>query len=274
MVEVDNPDFCIGQVADSGQCFRIKKLDSTTWQVLALGKLLKIKKINNIHVFDCSADEYEGTWHNYFDFDRDYGAIKDSVRKLHDPYLTKAVEYGFGIRILRQDIWETTVSFIISQRNSIRRIKNIIEKLCESYDGMFPGPDILAKHDEKFFRNFGLGYRAKYILDIARAADSGTFDMQHLKTLDLPAATAYLRRFNGIGEKVANCVALYSLHHLDAFPVDTWINRIIHGQYHGNFNIEHFCGHSGIVQQYMFFYQRSLQTTLLPNKRHSVRPSC
>jgi N-glycosylase/DNA lyase len=232
-----------------------------TWQAVALGSTLKIQQIGpNRFIFHCSKEEYQNTWMDYFDLRADYGQIKRAILAAAngDSFLTRAVDWGAGLRILKQDAWEVVVSFMISQRNSIPRIKNTVKKLCAPHGNTFPAPHVLAKHDEEFFKSIGLGYRAKYVLDIARAADSGDFDIEYLKQLDCKEAVAYAKRFNGVGEKVANCIALYGLHRLDAFPVDTWIARLIEGRYEGHFGTEKFSPYAGIVQQYMFFYRRSL----------------
>jgi N-glycosylase/DNA lyase len=242
VVEVKNHDFSIEQVANSGQCFRISKIDEkNVWKVVAFGRALKIQQMDEItHIFHCSLEEYEAIWADYFDFRRDYGEIKNSIRGANDPYLSAAIECGFGLRILRQDVWEVMVSFIISQRNSIPRIKNTIEKLCVPYGDTFPSPQILAKCGEKFFRGMGLGYRAKYLVEVARDVDSGTCDVEFLKTLSCKEAVKYLKHLDGVGEKVANCIALYGLHKLEAFPVDTWIRRIVEKQYGGASTQRHF----------------------------------
>ncbi|MDR1528060.1 MAG: hypothetical protein LBS22_00510 [Puniceicoccales bacterium] len=261
MIEVKNADFCIEQIANSGQCFRINRLGSADiWQVVAFGKVLAVHRVDRTtSVFHCSLEEFQSIWVDYFDLRRDYGMIKDLILMADDPFLRNAVAHGSGLRILYQDLWEVIVSFIISQRNNIPRIKSTIEKLCAPYAYAFPSPHILAQYAEKDFCNLGLGYRARYLMDIAENVETGIFDMEYLKTLSSGRAIAYLKNFNGIGEKVANCIALYGLHRLEAFPVDTWISRIIRNQYGENFNIKNFSPYAGVVQQYMFFYQRSLR---------------
>ncbi|MDR1488622.1 MAG: hypothetical protein LBI26_02690 [Holosporales bacterium] len=259
MVSVKIPDFCIEQIANSGQCFRVNKIGETLWQVVALGKVLQIEQTKDTCIFYCSLDEYEKIWIDYFDIERDYAEIKNSILKLNDQYLLRAVQYGSGLRMLRQDVWEVMVSFIISQRNSIPRIKNTIERLCALYGAIFPSADILAKYTTEDFEEIGLGYRAKYLVDIAKAVFSGKFDIKHLKMLDYKESIEYLKQVNGIGDKVANCIALFGLHKIEAFPRDVWINRIIEKQYNGEFDVNRFSKYAGIVQQYMFFYERSLR---------------
>ena len=254
-------NFSIAQIANSGQCFRINPLpcsDGNLWTVSALGKILQIKAIsNNEYIFNCSEEEYYNAWMDYFDLARDYGNIQQKILSFNDPFLSAAAIYGSGIRILKQDLWEVIISFIISQRNSIKRIQHILQKLCRPWDGIFPPPEALADYDEQKFTELGVGYRARYLTNIVRAANDGALDLNFLKTLDTPSAIDYLRQFHGIGTKVANCIVLYGLHHMDAFPIDIWMRRIIDKYYGGNFDYHKFSQYAGLVQQYMFFYERN-----------------
>lgn len=257
-------DFDIEQIANSGQCFRIREVSPSVWLVKALGHRLCITKINqNEYLFDCTEKEYKSVWIDYFDLRADYSLYKKIIQQTQDTYLTKAINYGSGIRILKQDLWETIITFIISQQNNISRIKNIIERICLPFDGTFPSPTLLKDYTEVDFKTLGLGYRARYIVDIVKAVLNGTFDLNYLTTLQTQDALRYLKKFDGIGPKVASCISLFSLHKIDAFPVDIWVKRIIETRYAGAFPIEKYAGFAGIVQQYMFFYERSLKHNLI-----------
>jgi N-glycosylase/DNA lyase len=240
----------------------MSEISPDVWQATAFGRRLRIRR-EEIHdfVFECSREEFDKIWFDYFDMQRDYSKIKENIRSVGDPYLTAAVDYGYGIRILKQDLWETAVTFIISQQNNIRRIKSIVERLCEPYGNQFPAPDRLAQYTENDFLALGLGYRAKYLKDIAEAVVSGDLDFHKLQKMNCADAICYLMRFLGIGNKVANCIALFGLHKIEAFPVDVWIKRIIDERYGGNFDVQRFSGYAGIVQQYMFFYQRGVSVS-------------
>lgn len=253
------PDFSISQIAHSGQCFRINEINqSKVWQVIAFGKLLKIQQQeNNIVYFDCSAEDFSEIWVDYFDLKRDYNKIKNIIFKLNDPYLIEAIKYGHGLRMLRQDLWEMIITSIITQQNNIPRIKSIIERLCAPYGLNFPSADILASFTEEHYKQLGLGYRAKYILDVARAVDNNQLNLNKLEKMTYKEAIKYLKQFPGIGDKVANCIALFGLHKTEAFPEDVWIKRIIKEQYGSKFDISYFQEYAGIVQQYMFFYERN-----------------
>ncbi len=254
------PDFCIEQIANSGQCFRITQESANLWKVMAFRQVLYIRCIKQgIYEFDCSPEDYRDIWENYFDLKRNYASIKKRILELDDPYLKMAVEYGFGIRVLKQDLWEVIISFMISQHNSIPKIRGIISKLCEPFDGVFPLPHWLRCYEEDDFAKLGLGYRSQYLSSLVRSVADGRFDLERLKKMQYPEAIEYLKKFKGIGDKVANCIALYGLHLMEAFPMDVWIKRVIQDKYNGFLDISKFDGYAGIVQQYMFCYERFLQ---------------
>ena len=251
-------DFDINQISKSGQCFRLERVGNSLWQLTAFGKRLKIQqRSSSEYEFDCSERDFRDIWFDYFDLGRDYSEIKQRIEKMNDPYLIAASEYGWGIRILRQEPWETIVTFLISQRNNIPRITGTIKRLCEQFNGKFPSPVMLKNYSEDDFKKIGMGYRAKFLVDIVKSSLNGELDIKYLKSLPTDEALRYLQQFNGIGPKVANCIALFSLHKIDAFPIDVWIQKIIDERYNGNFQFEKFKEFAGIVQQYMFFYERS-----------------
>ena len=257
-------DFDIEQIAKSGQCFRLERTGGNRWRLIAHKRKLNIcRRSHDEYEFDCSEKDFQDVWYNYFDFETDYSTIKDKIRATGDPFLIAATQYGWGLRILRQDLWETTVSFIISQRNNIPRITRIIKRLCGPFGGEFPSPTLLRTYSENDFKKLGLGYRSKYLVDIVKSALNGELDYQTFEDMNLAESLQYLQKFNGIGSKVANCIALFSLHKIEAFPIDVWIKRIIDEKYNGSFPMRQFEGFAGIVQQYMFFYERSQYARLL-----------
>ncbi len=249
-------DFNIEQIADSGQCFRMDKVADGKWRLRAFNRELEISQQQEEVRFDCSAEEFDEVWYDYFDMSRDYGAIKSAILATGDKYLSVAVKFGYGLRILRQDLWETLVSFIISQRNNIPKIKLTISKLCRG-SVKFPSATELAEFSDKELKSCGLGYRAKYIKDIAHNVCDGKFDLEKLKNLNYVQAIDYLKTQNGVGDKVANCIALFGLYKTEAFPIDVWIKRIIDTHYNGHFDASRFKDYAGIVQQYMFYYERA-----------------
>lgn len=270
MVSVELEHFSIEQICESGQCFRMKKLENGKTEVIAKGKYLLVYQDGNRVDFECSKDEYEGIWRQYFDIDSDtdYQSIIDSIEK-KDLYLNNAAKYGDGIRILNQDLFEMIISFIISQRNNIKRIRNCIRKLCEQYgekrnyiseDGEeisyfdFPTAEALSTAQIEDIKKLGVGYRDEYIKRAAEDVVSGILNLDLLRTMSYKDSKDELLKLYGIGQKVADCICLFALHHTDAFPMDTHIISIVNNEYNGEFPFEKYKGYAGVLQQYMFFY--------------------
>ena len=200
-------------------------------------------------------------WSHYFDLDTDYGEIKNDLAK-SEPRIRAATDYGFGIRILNQDLFETMISFIISQNNNIPRIRKNIESICDRYGrrinddfAAFPSPEALADAKECDLASLKLGYRSRYIIESSR---------QYLEE-GPPETRDELLRFCGIGPKVANCIMLFGLHEVAAFPIDTWVKHIMNDMYGfeekdvkgmQRFANERFGELAGYAQQYLFYYYR------------------
>ncbi|MDR1736578.1 MAG: DNA-3-methyladenine glycosylase [Oscillospiraceae bacterium] len=243
----DTTDFSPPLIFTCGQCFRFDEVSDGVWRGAAFGRVLTVSAA----AIDCTAGDYENVWRVFFDMDTDYAAIRKAVSI--NAFMSEAAEFGRGIRILRQDFWETLCSFIISQQNNIPRIKGIIRRLCAAYgnpleDGYsaFPTAEALAALDEGALRELGLGYRAPYVLSAARAFARGGVDRENLTAL------------HGVGAKVANCVMLYGLHRMDVFPVDTWMRRGMGKYFPKNFDPREFGAYAGAAQQYIFHYVRYL----------------
>lgn len=265
------------QIEDSGQCFRfvhrqaplLNTGDITeNYTTISKGRFLEISRLKDGRVaFSCTEEEFSDYWHGYFDLDTDYEAIKASIDP-KDTFLTNAAAFGSGIRILKQDIWEMMISFIISQRKSIPAIRSCIESLCKSYGApmdikgetfySFPEPEALANLTTEDLKPHGVGYRDKYILRLARQVSSGEIDPEEYSKLPADEAVNELTKLFGVGVKVANCISLFGLHNIDAFPEDVWIKRVIAKEYKGSFNKERYTGFAGVIQQYMFFYGKSI----------------
>ena len=253
-------NFNIQQIADSGQIFRFNRIDDSRYELIAKDRRLLIDTEKEMTF----PDKF---WWDYFDMDTDYSAFIHSVPET-DKFLTAAVRYASGIRILNQDPWEMLISFIISQRKSIPAIKTSIEKLCSSFGTnmggyyAFPTPDQLAKAEMAELEACSLGYRATYIYECARRAASGEYDIEAWKKLDDDALRDTLMSIKGVGIKVANCTMLFGYHRIGAFPADVWIKRIEDEYYDGAFPVENYPGYAGVMQQYMFFYGRESAKTV------------
>lgn len=267
MVTKHIENFDIKQIAASGQIFRVEEFKSpeTYTHVIQTGnKFLMVQQAGKEVAFHCSENDFKNYWQQFFDLDRDYGQIIAGIDEA-DEYLKAAAAAGAGIRILKQDLWETIVSFMISQNNNIPRIKAIVKNLCDKlgeelqdpetgiYYMTFPGPERLANISN--LHSMGLGYRDKYIVALAVNVLSGRINLLDLAEMkDYKETHNYLKSIYGIGDKVANCVQLFGLAQVDAFPIDTWIEQIVKQRYNGKFPVERYAGHAGIIQQYLFNY--------------------
>ena len=169
--------------------------------------------------------------------------------KSNDDFLKAAYGFGSGIRILRQDLWEVIISFIISQNNNIPRIKRSINKLCENNGGEFPDAHNLQNLS---FIDCGLGYRDEYLRAIAEQWSD--WDRRY-PPQNYDEWKLLLKGFKGIGEKVASCICLFSLHYLDAFPQDVHIKRIIDREYDGELPDWALGKYAGLFQQYIFNFE-------------------
>ena len=265
MTDILIPGFDIALTAASGQCFRFNRIGDTRFRVIASGRRLEIEDLG-AHRFrpDCDEQTWRSFWHDYFDMDRDYAAVMAAVPE-DDMFLREAAAFAGGLRILRQDPWETLIGFIISQRKNLPAIKGCVEALSVRFgsriDGetfAFPTPGQLAQADIEDLRACALGYRAPYIQQTARMAASGLIDLDALKALDDADLQVELMRFPGVGVKVADCVMLFGYSRTSAFPRDVWINRVLDRYYHGESPAPRLGANAGILQQCMFCYIRSL----------------
>ena len=281
MVTIENQYFSIPQICMSGQCFRLDPVSGDTYELIASDRYLRIKVEEGAPsgaadggegrkdeagrtVLYCSSEEYESFWKRYFDLDTSYEEYLAGIDP-KDEYLRTAAQFGSGIRILRQDVWEMIITFILSQQNNIPRIKGLIQAVSGKYgqkmetaDGKlydaFPTPEQLADASEEELRALKLGYRSRYICGTARMIADGEVKLDELKNMDYPEARAELMKLPGIGGKVADCICLFALHQMDAFPVDTHIQKVLDTKYGGKFPFEKYKGCAGIMQQYIFYY--------------------
>ncbi len=290
-------DFDIRTILNSGQVFRIRPLLRDSGFSAAAGETFlaaagshavlirqKPEAEGRMRVsFSCTEEEFSDFWNGYFDLNRDYEAIRRSVDP-GDSFLTSAVRCGRGIRILRQDLWETIISFLVSQNNNITRIRRSLEALCERYGEKipvnafpdspsasltdasvhaFPSPEAVLEGGPDGLEGLGLGYRDKYIFRMAQrcVGQEGREWLSLLRKGSYEDALALLLREYGIGKKVADCICLFALHHVDAFPVDTHMKQILSAFYPEGFPFSRYEGYAGILQQYMFYYKLTQKRT-------------
>ena len=261
-------DFDLDKIATSGQCFRWYPCSPDTYRIIAGADCLYMTDLGDDRFdFDCTEDIFKNRWQNYFDLQTNYQTIRSQIDPHKDPFLWEASEQEQGIRILRQDPWEMLITFIISQNRNIPAIRRSVELLAEACGekktdskGLayyaFPTPAALKNLSEKDLSDCKLGYRCKYVHAAAQAVDAGDIDLNRLLPADEDETITALTSLFGVGVKVANCVSLFGLHHMNAFPVDVWMKRILAEQYPQGYPFERYAPYNGLYQQYMFAWYR------------------
>lgn len=266
-------DFVPKHIFECGQCFRFKKECDESYTIVAKGKVINVSSDSgNIILKNTTDEEVADIWFDYFDLGTDYTVIKNTLSA--DKFIKESLNYGNGIRILNQDIWECILSFIISANNNIPRIQGIVEKLCKRFGDKvsafdntyyaFPDADRLksaTKEDLSFLR---AGYRDSYLLDAIKKVTNGEIDLDSLSDLSTQEAKTELLKVKGIGNKVADCILLFGNKRCETFPVDVWVKRSVGTIYKdeiGDMSISDFANKkfgkfAGYAQQYLFYYMR------------------
>ena len=268
-------------IFDCGQCFRWNKEEDGSYTGVFGKNVVNVKKENCKIIFRGISDgELEKECTEYFDLNRDYEEIKAKLSKIDDN-LKNSIEYGSGIRILNQDLWETLISFIISANNNIPRIKGIIERLSKNYGNKiiwegkeyytFPTQEQLAVASVSDLRALGLGFRDVRVYETTKVINE---DKNKLKELedekDVNVLREKLLEFSGVGPKVADCIMLFScLKKLEVFPIDVWVRRVMNELYIKNEDEtkvnkkeieklakEKYGNLAGLAQQYLFYWRR------------------
>lgn len=262
------PYFSLTDTLDCGQAFRWTAQPDNSFTGIACGKFLHVAQHGDTVIFyDTTPSDFDEIWRPYFDLDTDYDAIRKALS--FQPTIRTAMEHAGGIRILRQEPWETLCSFIISQNNNIPRIKGILSRLCEHFgeelaSGVydFPTAQTLAACTVDDLSPLRAGFRAKYLIDAAQKVSSGEVNFTRIQNASLQDGEAELTQIFGVGTKVAQCVLLFGFHKLDAFPVDVWVKRILAHYFPRGFP-KRAKRYGGVAQQYLFHYERMLEKNRL-----------
>ena len=280
--KISNIDsFELKDIFDCGQCFRWNEQEDGSYTGVFGENVLNVNKIGNEVVFKgiCKEDIKE-TVEKYFDLNRDYQKIKSKLEKI-DENMKKSIEYGKGIRILNQDLWETIISFIISANNNIPRIKGIIERLSKKYGKeiewndtkyyTFPTAKDLKDVTVQEYRELGLGFRDIRLYETTHMILDKKVDLEQMKSNpDTMEVREQLLSLSGVGPKVADCILLFSdLKRFEVFPIDVWVRRVMNDLYIHNEDEtkvnkkqiekiaqEKFGDLAGLAQQYLFYWRR------------------
>ncbi|MEM2911403.1 MAG: DNA glycosylase [Candidatus Bathyarchaeia archaeon] len=269
-----------------GQAFRWEKLGGW-WYGVVRDKVLKVRQ-------DGETLEFENA---EVDFVKEYFGLKDDLSLIlseitRDKHIEEAVKALRGLRILRQDPWECLISYMCATYKNIPAIKRMLFNLSRKFGKptvlngytfyTFPTADKLAKANLKELAECGLGYRAKYIFEAAKKVSSGEFNVESLKNESYAKARKTLLTLKGVGLKVADCVSLFALEKLEAFPIDVWIKRVILKHYANHlekefiekvslrksltktdyerlslFGRQHFGRYAGYAQEYLYHFERA-----------------
>ncbi len=278
-----NPEtFHLKDIFECGQCFRWNEQEDGSYTGIWKENVVNVKKEGQDYIFTgiCKTENLEEEIHTYFDIDRNYEEIKENLSHI-DNYMKDSIQYGKGIRILNQDLWETIISFIISANNNIPRIKGIIERLSKTYGKQikwngkiyytFPTPGELKNVTVEQYRALGLGFRDIRLYETTKMILEGKVNLQELEenpnTIEVREK---LLTLSGVGPKVADCILLFSdLKRLEVFPIDVWVRRVMNDLYIRNEDEtkvnkkqiekmakEKFGDLAGLAQQYLFYWRR------------------
>jgi N-glycosylase/DNA lyase len=274
MVQVPAPDFSLKDTLECGQAFRWGVHDGAYYGFIGPCAVRVMQDDDALLVETADSRLTPEAITRYFALDVELARILDSIDA--DALIHEAIARFRGLRILRQDPWECLASFILSSYNNIKRIEGMIERLCVAFGApaafngfrgcSFPAPESIARASERRLRELGLGFRAPYLKATARLIADGKLPLETLQRTDYQVARSSLLSCEGVGDKVADCVALFGLAKYQAFPVDVWIARAMRyyfrntrmtpGRIH-DFAWRHFGRFAGYAQQYLYHYVRN-----------------
>lgn len=266
-IQIDD-DFDLDKIIDSGQCFRGIRIDSHKYRFMTGDKILYLQREKmDVYTVSCNEAEWENVWKSFFDLDRSYCGLAASETGKNS-FVDSAIAYGRGLRLLRQDPWEMLVTFIISQRKSIPAITKSVEAISDRFGHnvitkneklkAFPSAEEMKYATEQDLAECGLGYRIKYVLDAIKQANSGNLNLKTIANLPDNLLLEELQKVYGVGEKVANCIALFAYGRTGCIPVDIWISRAIENECAGISPFYLYGNNAGIIQQYVFYYERNV----------------
>lgn len=271
--------FKVKDLFECGQCFRWNEEPDGSYTGIFGHNVLNVKEEKDIVITGICNGNIEDICKNYFDLDRNYEEIKETL-SLIDDNMKESIKYGEGIRILNQDLWEMIISFIISANNNIPRIKGIIERMSAKYGQeikfrgtsyyTFPTIDELSQARVKDLKDLGLGFRDRYVYETTKKIKEGKINLENLKQEPTNEVRKQLLTLTGVGPKVADCIMLFStLKRFDVFPVDVWVRRVMNDLYIHNEDEtkvnkkqiqeiarDKFGALEGIAQQYLFYWKR------------------
>ena len=281
-IKLSKTDFNPEVIMNSGQIFRMYK-EKDGYHVYSgeHGLVFDFDEQSGCWRFYTNIIDWQCYWVNFFDLESDYNPVFRQIHFSKDKFIQQAQEYSMGMRILRQDVWDTILGFMISQQNTIPKIRKTLEILSKNWGNKcsyftpqgikyfysIPTADRIANLSLKSLTTDTMvGFRGKYILKLANDIQNGTFKVSDLQGKNYSQAMKILQTIKGIGPKISNCVCLYGLHLMESYPIDTWMEKIIKDDYpqyestndYLNYINSRFSGFQGYIQQIQFYYKRNL----------------
>lgn len=272
MFVINVPYFDLDQIYNSGQIFSWIKFRDKKYVIPFGDQALKVEQQKDRLIMNCNEEQFYNIWYRYFDLQTDYGDINFKAKHIGEE-MKICANRGSGVRIVRQDLFEMIITFCLATATNIPRIKWMVQAIREAYGVKhvqsmrevgkvtwyeFPTPHVILSNPD-ILDNCKLGYRKEVIESVCQDIVDGWLDLELLSGMSYEDAKEYLMQFKGIGPKVADCICLYGLHHLKAFPVDTHINQILERDYKCDSEIfqdwflDKLQDYGGVVQQYMFY---------------------
>ena len=267
-LDLDNTICC-------GQIFRYEKLEDDSYIVILKDRVVKLKYIDNkLYIDSNNMDNIENVIREYLDLDRDYISIIENIKE-RDDVLGKYLDKSIGLKMIKQDPIECIVSYIISQNNSVRNIKNSLDLISYKFGDkvifldkeyyLFPSIDKLSKISLEEFRECKVGFRDRYLVDIINDIVENRLNVNYIFEMNSEDSLRYLMSFRGIGMKVASCILLFAYGKYDVYPIDTWVKKYMDANYgiKDEKKIKEFCKekygkYSGLAIQYMFNGMRNM----------------
>ncbi len=251
--------FSLHNTLYSGQCFRFKEVGKNKFLIFSGCNSCYVWQDGEKLFFDKSSCD-EIFWKEYFNYNFDF------ISKLRnfkgDKVLEKLVGCCPGIYILKQEPFETLISFILSVNNNIKRIQKIIEVLCENFGEKvrngysFPKVEVLKKCSEKDFDVLKAGFRTRYLVDAIKKVYTKEVDLDELYYLNFEEAKEKLKKIYGVAEKVSSCVLLFAYNKMESFPIDVWIKKVI-DEYYKKGLTKQVLSCKGLAQQFLFYGKRN-----------------
>ena len=268
-IRIKTSSFDLDKIAQSGHCFRWVEIGPSKYLVIDGRRQALLEKIepsasdvssvSGVKISCADMPGHPAHWFRYLDLQTDYSAMRAAI-PWQDAPTTEAADIANGVRLLRPNLWETIITLVISQGMSVEKTRATVTRMCAALGDLcggpfgvyraFPGPDALRNATERL-KSLGLGYRARYVSNIARLVLEGEICLDYLQTADYTEARTYLKSIDGIGERIASLICLYGLGMKEAFPADANFKKIVAHKYDGRFPVELYGTNRGVAWLYV-----------------------